>query len=337
MSRLAGLGGATAHVPNQRTRRVAVDAAGHSRTHSTAPGPDSVRLYLAEIGRIALLTAADEVRLAHEVEVGVLAEEALLCDTYGEEDRDNLKYLVGVGRLAKSTLVQSNLRLVVAVAKRYSGRGTSLLDLIQEGNIGLIRAVEKFDYRRGFKFSTYATWWIRQAISRSIADQARTIRIPVHVVEAMHRAIRVQRELFQQLGRPPQTEELAEALKLTPERTLDLLKLAEEPMSLDVPVGDGESGFLADIIVDAHDSAPADEVGLMMLHSDVQALLGLVTEREREVLRMRFGLTDGRPHTLEDVGASMGVTRERARQIEVKALEKIRLARGLDTYRDYLT
>jgi RNA polymerase primary sigma factor len=299
--------------------------------------PDSVRLYLREIGKIPLLTAADEVRLAHAIEVGVLAEEKLEADNELDwEDRFDLSHLADAGSQAKATLVKSNLRLVVAVAKKYGAPGISLLDLVQEGNIGLIRAVEKFDYRRGYKFSTYATWWIRQAISRGIADQGRTIRIPVHVVEAMHRALRVQRAMFQRLGRNPTIDELSQSLELSPERTRDLLKLADEPMSLDIPVGEGETGQLSDLIVDDSSAMPVDEVGLLMLHSDVERLLTMVTPRERKVLRLRFGLEGGRTHTLEEVGKVLGVTRERARPSEAKALTRIRMTHGLDNFRDYL-
>jgi RNA polymerase primary sigma factor len=299
--------------------------------------PDSVRLYLREIGRIPLLSAVDEVRLAQDIEVGILADERLTTAAAGEfEERADLAYLADVGCRAKARLVQSNLRLVVAVARRYSGPSASLLDLIQEGNIGLIRAVEKFDYKRGFKFSTYATWWIRQAISRGLADQSRTIRVPVHVIEAMHRVVRTQRALFQALSRNPTVDELSERLQLSPARTRELLRLVDEPVSLDLPIGDGDSGHLADLIIDDSTSLPLEQVGLLMLHADVELLLGDLTPRERLVLRMRFGLEGGRTHTLEEVGAALGVTRERARQIESKALTRIRRMKSMQGLRDYL-
>jgi RNA polymerase primary sigma factor len=304
---------------------------------AAAEPQDSVRLYLREIGRIPLLTAADEVRLAHAVEVGVLAEERLSLEPGPDvEQRLELQYLVCEGEAAKATLVQSNLRLVVSLAKRYAGLGASLQDLIQEGNIGLIRAVEKFDYRKGFKFSTYATWWIRQSISRCLSDQGRTIRIPVHVVESMHRAVKLRHAMFQTLGRNPTVDELATRLHMTPERTRDLLSLAEEPVSLDTPVGNNENGSLADLIVDDTAERPVDEVGLLMLHSDINDLLGTLCEREQLVLRLRFGLGGVRPHTLEEIGERLGVTRERARQIEAKALSRIRMQKDLENLREYL-
>jgi RNA polymerase primary sigma factor len=299
--------------------------------------PDSVRLYLREIGRIPLLSAVDEVRLAQDIEVGILAEDRLAtAPPAGADERAELAYLVDIGYRAKARLVQSNLRLVVAVARRYSGSGTSLLDLIQEGNIGLIRAVEKFDYRRGFKFSTYATWWIRQAISRGLADQSRTIRVPVHVVEAMHRVLRTQRAMFQAFGRNPTADELASRLQMSAERTQELLMLADEPVSLDLPIGEGDAGHLSDLIIDDSNALPLDQVGLLMLHADVEEILGDLAPRERLVIRLRFGLEGGRTHTLEEVGASIGVTRERARQIESKALAHIRRMKSMQSLRDYL-
>jgi RNA polymerase primary sigma factor len=299
--------------------------------------PDSVRLYLREIGRIPLLSAVDEVRLAQEIEAGLLAEDRLTrLPPASLDERAELAYLMEVGCRAKARLVLANLRLVVAVARRYVGGGAPLLDLVQEGNIGLMRAVEKFDYKRGFKFSTYATWWIRQAIARGLADQGRTIRVPVHVVEAMNRALRVQRTMFQAMGRNPTVDELAERLQLPSVRAQELLLLAAEPMSLDLPIGERDSGRLADVIADESAAQPADEVGVLMLHADVEQLLGAVTSREREVLRLRFGLDGGRTHTLEEIGASLGVTRERARQIEGKALSRIRQVKRLQSMRDYL-
>jgi RNA polymerase primary sigma factor len=314
-----------------------VGTSGGAAEHRGSRVCDSIRLYLHDIGRVPLLTAADEVRLGHEIEVGVLAaERRLRSSDLTEQDAADLDVLTDRGKAAKATLVQANLRLVVAVARRYAGSGILFLDLIQEGNIGLIKAVERFDYRLGFKFSTYATWWIRQAIARGVSDQARTIRIPVHVVEAMQRLLRLRRVFVQDFGRAPTVAELAAASVSTPEKVLELLKLVDEPVSLDTPVGEGRTGHLGDIVIDEHSELPLNEVSMLMLSSDVDKLLSLVASRERRVLRLRFGLEDGRTHTLEEVGSRLGVTRERVRQIETKALARIRLSGGLDCYREYL-
>ena len=262
---------------------------------------DPVRMYLREIGKVPLLTAEQEVSLAKRIERG---------------DMD-----------AKNQLIQANLRLVVSIARRYANRGLTLLDLIQEGNLGLIRAVEKFDYRRGFKFSTYATWWIRQAVSRALADQARTIRIPVHMVETINKLIRVQRQLLQDLGREPTPEEIATDMGLTPDKVREIQKISQEPVSLENPVGDEGDSQLGDFIEDEQSVAPSDAVGELMQGEDLSRVLELLTSRERRVLEMRYGLTDGRPHTLEEVGVQFGVTRERIRQIEAKTLAKLRAYR----------
>ncbi len=294
-------------------------------------------IYLRDIGEVPLLTAADEVRLACDIEVGLLAAERLGSERpLTDADRRDLQVLVEQGQRSKDVLVESNLRLVVALAKRYAGSGTAMLDLIQEGNLGLMRAVEKFDHRRGFKFSTYATWWIRQAIARGFCEQGRTIRIPVHVVEAIQRVRKHQRALFQQLGRNPTIEELATLSELTPEKVVDLLRLADEPISLDLRVGDGEQGDLADLIVDDSTDEPLNELGLQALRREVDQLLRVVGAREQHVLSMRFGLRGLRPHTLEEVGNELGVTRERARQIEARALARIRSTQSFEDFREYL-
>jgi RNA polymerase primary sigma factor len=271
---------------------------------------DPVRMYLREIGKVPLLTAEQEVSLAKRIERG---------------DMD-----------AKNALIQANLRLVVSIARRYANRGLTLLDLIQEGNLGLIRAVEKFDYRRGFKFSTYATWWIRQAVSRALADQARTIRIPVHMVETINKLIRVQRQLLQDLGREPTPEEIASDMGLTPEKVREIQKISQEPVSLENPVGDEGDSQLGDFIEDEQSVAPSDAVGELMQGEDLGRVLELLTSRERRVLEMRYGLTDGRPHTLEEVGVQFGVTRERIRQIEAKTLAKLRAYREARSLRDFV-
>jgi len=305
----------------------------------TVGGTDSdpVRLYLRQIGRRSLLTADEEVELARAIEVGVLAEAALCDPTATFDDTSGLRCLAQRGQLAKCRLIEANLPLVVSVAKRYLGRGLPLLDLVQEGNLGLMRAVEKFDYARGYKFSTYATWWIRQAVSRAVSDQARSIRIPVHVVETMGRVQRIQRDLTQRLGRPPTFGEIAGESGVAAERCAELLRLMTEPISLQIVVGEGSDTTFGDFIEDADGITPMDFVATAMLHDDVErVLLATLNDRERHVLELRFGLLDGRPHTLEEVGRAFGVTRERARQIEAKSLAKLRPPRVSSGLRDYL-
>ena len=299
--------------------------------------PDVVRQYLREIGRIPLLTAADEVRLAREVEAGLFAEEELAGRFDGPDaQRAELELIVVEGHAAKRQLVEANLRLVVSVAKRYVGRGLPLLDLIQEGNLGLIRAVEKFDYTRGFKFSTYATWWIRQSVTRAIADQARAIRMPVHVVETLHKILRVQRQLSQSLGRDPTVEQVATVVGVPPERVGELLELAPEPVSLSLPVGESEGSVLGDLIEDDGVDDP-EHVAVDDLCGDyLDRVLGSLGDRERRVVRMRYGLDDGQQHTLEEVGQRFGVTRERVRQIEAKTLSKLRHGRYAEGLHDFL-
>ncbi|GHF58147.1 RNA polymerase principal sigma factor HrdA [Kitasatospora xanthocidica] len=289
------------------------------------PAADLLRQYLREIGRIRLLTAAEEVELACRVEVGLFAEERLNGHPPPPDPlTGELDTLVVRGRIAKRRLIEANLRLVVSVAKRYVGRGLTLLDLIQEGNLGLIRAVEKFDYTRGFKFSTYATWWIRQSMSRALADQARTIRVPVHVVELINRVVRVQRALLQQHGLEPTAAEIGAALELTGERVRELLRLAQEPISLHTPVGEEDDVALGDLIEDADAASPAESATFLLLRQHLDAVLATLGERERQVVQLRYGLDDGRPRTLEEIGTVFGVTRERIRQIESKTLVKLR-------------
>lgn len=286
---------------------------------------DPVRLYLNDLGRYPLLTAQQEVELAMQIEAGQKAKEKLEGDEpLSEEDRAVLAHQVDVAHSAHEQLVNSNLRLVVSLARRYVGRGMALLDLIQEGNVGLIRAVERFDYRRGFKFSTYATWWIRQSISRAIADQGRTIRMPIHVLDSVNKLTRLQRELTQVQGHPPTIEELAEELDLPVERVAELRRIALDTVSLETPVGEDDDGTLGDLVEDVDSDMPADVAAFTSLQAQLaQALEGL-SERERQVLVMRFGLADGKPRTLEEVGAYFNVTRERIRQLETKALAKLR-------------
>ncbi|MEU6484008.1 RNA polymerase sigma factor [Streptomyces sp. NPDC046887] len=298
---------------------------------------DLFRQYLREIGRIPLLSAAEEVELARRVEAGLFAEEKLTrtrdLDTRLAHDLDRL---VVMGRIAKRRLIEANLRLVVSVAKRYIGRGLTMLDLVQEGNLGLIRAVEKFDYTRGYKFSTYATWWIRQAMSRALADQARTIRVPVHVVELINRVIRVQRGLLQERGCEPTREEVAAHLGLAPERVGEVLRLAQEPVSLHTPVGEEDDVALGDLIEDGDAPSPVESAAFLLLRQHLEAVLSTLGERERKVVHLRYGLDDGRPRTLEEIGRLFGVTRERIRQIESKTLGKLRDHAYAEQLRGYL-
>ena len=301
-----------------------------------APTSDPVRMYLREIGRVPLLNAEEEVDLAKRVEAG-LAATALLEDEGLPADRGSqLRRVERGGQLAKRRLVESNLRLVVSIAKRYVGRGMLFLDLIQEGNLGLIRAVEKFDYTRGYKFSTYATWWIRQAITRAIADQARTIRIPVHMVETINKLVRTQRQLLQELGRDPTAEEIGAVMELPGERVREILKFSQEPVSLELPVGEEDDSSLGDFIEDPHAVVPLDAASFILLQEQIEGVLHTLTTREKKVIQLRFGMTDGQPRTLEEVGIEFGVTRERIRQIESKTLAKLRHPSRAQKLRDYL-
>jgi len=297
---------------------------------------DPVRLYLKQIGKVALLTAADEVELSKAIEAGLLAAERLAEPALSGATRRDLEALQALGVVAKRHLVEANLRLVVSIAKRYVGRGMLFLDLIQEGNLGLIRAVEKFDYTKGFKFSTYATWWIRQAITRAIADQARTIRIPVHMVETINKLVHLQRQLLQDLGREPTAEELGRELDLPSHRVLQIQKLAQEPVSLDTPIGEAEDSHLGDFIEDVDAVRPGEAACFLLLQEQLAAVLHDLSERERQVIELRFGLVDGRPCTLEEVGQKFGVTRERVRQIESKTVLKLRHPSRAAKLRDYL-
>ncbi|MEE1928501.1 RNA polymerase sigma factor [Streptomyces sp. TRM 70351] len=310
---------------------------GPLRPDTGGPSADLFRQYLREIGRIPLLSAAEEVELARRVEAGLFAEERLAREAgvTGGLALD-LDRLVVRGRLAKRHLIEANLRLVVSVAKRYVGRGLTMLDLVQEGNLGLIRAVEKFDYARGFKFSTYATWWIRQAMSRALADQARTIRVPVHVVELINRVVRVQRRVLQERGYEPAPQEVAVLLGLTEERVCEVLRLAQEPISLHAPVGEEDDVHLGDLIEDGDAPSPVETAAFLLLRQHLEAVLSTLGDREREVVQLRYGLVDGRPRTLEEIGGVFGVTRERIRQIESKTLSKLRHHAFADQLRGYL-
>ena len=320
------------------------DAASARDERASGPSSDPVRMYLKEIGKVPLLTGPLEVRLAKRIEAGLKAVHriAQLEDRYGDysliPDAELLPLEARVhdGFQAKKQLIEANLRLVVSIAKRYLGRGLLFLDLIQEGNLGLIRAVEKFDYTKGFKFSTYATWWIRQAITRAIADQARTIRIPVHMVETINKVLRVQRQMLQELGREPTVEELAEKVQMTPARVREIQRIAQEPVSLETPVGEEDDSHLGDFIEDQQAVAPADAAARALLNEAVGEALDELTDRERQVVRLRFGLEDGQARTLEEVGKEFGVTRERIRQIEAKTLAKLRHPIRSQRLRDYL-
>ena len=318
-----------------RTRKHTAD------TSVTMLTGDPVRMYLKEIGRVSLLTAAEEIDLAMKIEAGVEATETLdKAEEEGTEltrrERRRITRIEQVGLDAKQQLIEANLRLVVSIAKRYVGRGMLFLDLIQEGNLGLIRAVEKFDYTKGFKFSTYATWWIRQAITRAIADQARTIRIPVHMVETINKLVRIQRQLLQSLGREPTPEEIAEEMDLTPERVREIQKISQEPVSLETPIGEEEDSQLGDFIEDDAAVVPPDAASFSMLQEQLGKTLEGLAERERKVISLRFGLEDGHPRTLEEVGREFGVTRERIRQIESKTLAKLRHPSRSQKLKDYL-
>jgi len=308
-------------------------------TTITGATADPVKDYLKQIGKVALLNAEQEVSLAWRIEAGLFAEEKLSTLTAKERTSKlsrELHEIAKDGQRAKNHLLGANLRLVVSLAKRYTGRGMQFLDLIQEGNLGLIRAVEKFDYTKGFKFSTYATWWIRQAITRAMADQARTIRIPVHMVEVINKLARVQRQMLQDLGREPTPEELARELDMTPEKVVEVQKYGREPISLHTPLGeDGDSEF-GDLIEDTEAVVPADAVGFTMLQRQLESLLDSLSEREAGVIRMRFGLGDGMPKTLDQIGDTFGVTRERIRQIESKTMAKLRHPSRSQALRDYL-
>jgi len=298
---------------------------------------DPVKDYLKQIGRVALLNAELEVELATRVEVGLFAEEKLKHEKkLDKKYKRELEFLVEDGKRAKNHLLEANLRLVVSLAKRYTGRGMLFLDLIQEGNLGLIRAVEKFDYTKGYKFSTYATWWIRQAITRAMADQARTIRIPVHMVEVINKLARVQRQMLQDLGREPTPEELAKELDMTPEKVVEVQKYGREPISLHTPLGEEGDSEFGDLIEDSEAVVPADAVSFTLLQEQLHSVLDTLSEREAGVVAMRFGLTDGQPKTLDEIGKVYGVTRERIRQIESKTMSKLRHPSRSQVLRDYL-
>ena len=324
-------------------RRLRLVNAGRSGDGGAGGTSDPVRVYLKEIGRVSLLTGPEEVALARRIEAGGQSGDRLAeleaAGRIGEldlVDRKRLERTARDGERAKSDLIQANLRLVVSIAKRYVGRGMQLLDLIQEGNLGLMRAVEKFDYTKGFKFSTYATWWIRQAITRAIADQARTIRIPVHMVESINKVHRIQRQMMQELEREPTVDELAHKVDMTPDRVREIMRISQDPLSLDSPVGETDDSNLSDFIEDTQADAPAEMAARKMLGDAVIEALSELSDREKQVVRLRFGLDDGQARTLEEVGKEFGVTRERIRQIEAKTLAKLRNPHRSQKLRDYL-
>ncbi len=299
---------------------------------------DSISLYLKEIGRIPLLTAEQEVSLAKRMEAGRNARRSLSRDgNLDETERDGLREVIRDGQAAQEHLIKANSRLVVSVAKKYVGRGVPFLDLIQEGNIGLIRAVKKFDYRRGYKFSTYATWWIRQAVTRAIADQGRTIRVPVHMYEQINRLARVSRQLVQELGRDPTIEEIAEELGVSPKKVERTIKVSQRPLSLEMPVGEEDDSFLGDFIEDSEAPSPTDQASQQLLRDQIEDIFGSLTPREVRILQLRFGLVDGYSYTLEEVGRKFGVTRERIRQIEAQALGRLRHPSRSRKLRDFLS
>jgi RNA polymerase primary sigma factor len=324
-----------------RTRRSAAERLDgpteSARERAEGSSFDPVRMYLKEIGKVPLLTAAQEVTLAKRLEAGLQAEERIAADPTMEAGRRaGEQAIVEDGALAKRQLTEANLRLVVSIAKRYVGRGMALLDLVQEGNLGLIRAVEKFDYTKGFKFSTYATWWIRQAITRAIADQARTIRIPVHMVETMNKVLRIQRQMLQELGREPSVDEVAAKVELTPEKVREIQRIAQEPLSLETPVGEEDDSYLGDFVADESAVSPDFAAERERLKDEIEKALDELNAREQQVMRLRFGLDDGQVRTLEEVGREFGVTRERIRQIESKTLAKLRHPTRSQRLRDYL-
>ncbi len=301
---------------------------------------DPVRMYLKEIGKVPLLSAEEEINFAQKMELGnemrKQLEDIQAFKALSREEQREIKRAIDQGEMAKKRLAEANLRLVVSIAKRYVGRGMLFLDLIQEGNLGLIKAVEKFDYRKGYKFSTYATWWIRQAITRAIADQARTIRIPVHMVETINKLVRVSRQLLQELGREPSPEEIAAAMDIPVERVREIQKISQEPVSLETPIGEEEDSHLGDFIQDDNVPVPAEAAASTLLKEQLVEVLSTLTEREQKVLRLRFGMDDGRARTLEEVGKEFNVTRERIRQIEAKALRKLRHPSRSRKLKDYL-